>query len=260
MYKRGLFILLYVLFICSCNKEGDSYSPKITITKPYENQFFMAGETVNVLATICDDRKLENVNIKILNNNFVGVSASQTFYPENNCTEINRDISIDNILLPGGTYYVQVSAFDGTNTTNEFRKIRINEVSKKLKFILVLTKKNGALTINKIDSLHHVSQLKTITTDYCGSAVSCDAQQLYIAGRHTGDVSVYGISDWQLLWNVPVIVNPPFPYFKAVDVHNTQLYVSFREGRFAIYNGTGRRFCFPHGRKRRISTGLFTFR
>jgi len=42
-----------------------------------------------------------------------------------------------------------------------------------------------------------------------------------------------------MLWNVPVIVSPPFPYFVAIAIYDSRLYVSFREGRFAIYNETG---------------------
>ncbi|HNW90761.1 MAG TPA: Ig-like domain-containing protein [Bacteroidales bacterium] len=239
MCKRCLPLLLIVLFVFSCKKESDTYSPQITITSPYENQVLMAGETVNVIANVCDDRKLEYVSVKILNDDFTAVTASQTRYPENNCTDINLDIQIDNILLPAGTYYILVSASDGANTTNEFRQICISQVNKKLKFILVLTQNNGTVTINKIDSLNNISQVKTVTTDYRGSAVSSDAQQFYMAGRYTGDVSVYNINDWQLQWDVPVIPNPPFPYFMTISVYNTRLYVSYREGRFEIYNETG---------------------
>jgi len=239
MYRRLLLLLLPMAFFYSCNKEGDTFSPQVTISSPFENQLFAVDDIVNVIANVCDDRKLDYVNVKLLNDDFTPVSASQTVYPENNCTDINLEIHIDDILLPTGTYYVLVSASDGVNVTNEFRKISIKGLDKKLKFVLVLTRNDGTVTINKIDSLNTVTQVKTIITDYCGAAVCSDAQQFYIAGRYTGDVSVFSIYDWQLQWNVPVIVDPPFPYFEAIDVYNGRLYVSYREGMFHIYNETG---------------------
>lgn len=239
MYRRLLLLLLPVVFIYACDKEGDTYSPQVSISKPYENQLFAIDEKINVVANVCDDRKLEYVSVKLLNEDMTPVSASQTVYPENNCTDINLEISIDNTLLPTGIYYVLISASDGVNVANEFRKISIKGFDKKLKFILVLTRNDGTVTVNKIDSLNNVTQVKTITTDYCGAAVSSDAQQFYLAGRYTGDVSVFSIKDWQLQWNVPVIANPPFPYFEEIDVYNSCLYVSYREGMFHIYNESG---------------------
>ncbi len=239
MNKGWLFFLLAVLFFCSCNKNNDKSAPQINITTPHENQIFQVGDTVQLIAGICDDRQLDYVSIRIVNTDYVPVTPAQTFYPENNCTDINHGIPIGNMMLESGTYYVLVTAFDGTNTTNEFRKISINAVDKRLKYILVLTIDGGQVTVHKIDSLNTISQVNTIHTDYCGSAVSNDVRQFYIGGRYFGDVSVFSLDNWQQQWQVPVIVNPPFPYFEALEVHNTNLYVSFREGRFAIYNQSG---------------------
>jgi len=81
--------------------------------------------------------------------------------------------------------------------------------------------------------------VKEITSDYCGSAVSSDAQQFYIAGRYNGDVQVFSTINWQPLWNIPCIVSPPFPYFEAIEVHNKMLYVSYSSGKFEVYNDAG---------------------
>mgnify|MGYP003800093463 CR=1 FL=1 len=239
MYRKLFLLLLPFVFIYACSKEGDTYSPQVSISSPFENQLFAVDDIINVKANVCDDRKLEYVSVKLLNDDMTPVSASQTVYPENNCTDINLDLNFENVLLPTGTYYVLVSASDGVNVANEFRKISIKGLDKKLKFVLVLTKNDGTVTINKIDSLNNVTQVKTVTTDYCGAAVSSDAQQFYLAGRYTGDVSVFSMYDWQPQWNVPIIVNPPFPYFEAIDVYNSYLYVSYREGMFHIYNESG---------------------
>jgi hypothetical protein len=102
-----------------------------------------------------------------------------------------------------------------------------------------VSKNDGQINISKIDSTNTLTQLKTLTTDYCGSAVSSDAQQFYIAGRYTGDVQVYSTIDWQLQWSIPCIVSPPFPYFEAIDVYNKMLYVSYYGGKFEVYNATG---------------------
>ncbi|HNX06675.1 MAG TPA: hypothetical protein PKL96_03765 [Bacteroidales bacterium] len=239
MYKGWLILLAALLFFCSCTKNNDTSAPSINIVSPLENQLFQVGDTVQLIADICDDRQLNYVSIRIVNSDYISATPALTFYPENNCTDINHGIPIGNMMLESGAYYVLVTAFDGTNTTNEFRKIGINAVEKRLSYILVLAKNDDQLNVYKIDSLNTVSQVKTIHTDYCGSAISNNARQFYIAGRYTGDVSVFSINNWQLQWNVPVIENPPFPYFEAIDVYNGSLYVSYREGMFHIYNETG---------------------
>lgn len=239
MYKVWLLLLPAILFFYSCDKNNDTSAPQINIASPLENQLFQVGDTVQLIAGICDDSKLNHVSFRIVNSDFVSATPAITIYPDNNCTEINHGIAISDMMLESGTYYVMVTAFDGTNTTNGYRKIGINAVDKRLSYILVLTKNDDQVTVHKIDSLNAVSEVKTIFSDYCGSAVSNDARQFYIGGRFTSGVSVFSLDNWQPQWQVPVVVNPPFPYFEAIDVHNMQLFVSFREGRFAIYDHAG---------------------
>jgi len=227
-------------FVCqSCKKNSDTNSPQITITKPLENQQFNIYDIITVIANVCDDKKLVSIDVSVTNDSFITMMSTPTIHPENNCYDVNLDIKITDIHLATGIYYVLVRASDGVNETRAFQEIHITTLPKKLKYLIVVSKNAGEITLSKIDSTFTLSPIKTLTTDYCGSAVSSDAQLFYIAGKYTGDVSVFSTISWLLQWSVPAIVSPPFPYFEAISVHNSQLYVSYREGKFEIFDDAG---------------------
>ncbi len=239
MPKKLLILLIPLVFLCSCKKDSDTEFPEISITDPYENQVFSVSDTIGVVASVSDNKNLDYVSVRIVNNEMAAVSAVRTFEPGDKTMNIALDMVVEDQLIPSGDYYIHITASDGENVTNEYKKINIHELEKRLRFVLVLTKNGADIAVNKIDSLGHVTQVKVLTSDYCGSAVSSDLQQFYIAGRYTGDVSVFNVNNWQLQWSVPVIVSTPFPYFEYLDVHNNRLYVSYREGLFKIFNETG---------------------
>jgi hypothetical protein len=239
MKKLYLFLFVWVFVFCSCKKEGDTFAPQITISKPFENEQFSYSDQVNVVGTVCDDRKLTSIDVNITDEAFVNVASSPTIYPVNSCYDLNVNIPINNSSLLSGNYYVVVTASDGINTSRKFVEIKISAVTKKLNYLLVVSKNGNQIRMNKIDSTNTVSVVKEITSDYCGSAVSSDAQQFYIAGHYNGDVQVFSTIDWQSMWNIPCIVSPPFPYFEAIEVHDKMLYVSYSSGKFEVYNAAG---------------------
>jgi len=232
-----MYIVLYML--SSCKKNVDTFAPQITITTPTENQQFSVMDSIHVIANVCDDRKLQTIDITVTNLSFVTVLSSPTIHPVNNCYDINQSLPINDIFLTSGFYYLLINASDGVNVTRKFQKVYISGLPKRLKYVIVVTKNGNTLGIHKIDSTHTVSLINTLTQDYCGSEVSSNAQLFYIAGRYNGDVSAYSTQDWTLQWNIPVIVSPPFPYFEAIDVYDGMLYVSYRQAKFEIYNELG---------------------
>jgi len=238
--RKLLFISVTLLTVCvSCKKSSDTNGPNINITKPIENQLFNMFDEIDINANICDDHKLSSVDVSITDESFTNVMTASTIYPDNNCYDVSLSIPITNIHLPSGYYYVLIRANDGANETKKFQKIHITTLPKKFKYLIVVSRNAGEIHVSKIDSTNIITPLMTLTTDYCGSAVSSDAQQFYIAGHYTGDVSVYSTIDWQLQWSIPCIVSPPFPYFEAIDVYHKMLYVSYRGGKFEVYNENG---------------------
>lgn len=234
-----LVIIIVIYSFLSCKKQVDTLSPVITMTSPSENNQFMVNDQIHVISNICDDHRLEYVDISLTDQNFVTAIHGTTIYPENNCYELNYFLKIDNIFLPSGYYYLLVKASDGITETRKFVKIYISTVPKKLQYLLVITKNNNLIKVNKLDSTFNTSNILTLSSDYCGSAYCSDAGLFYIAGKYSGDINVYGSDDWNLRWSVPAVFNPPFPSFEAICIKNKQLYVSYRHGKFEIYDQYG---------------------
>ena len=239
VYPLNLLLLAVVIVLPSCKKQTDTFGPQISIAAPYENQQYAMYEDIQVVANVCDDRKLSYIDISVTDPQFVTVIQGPTLNPENNCREVNVSLPVDNIYLPSGDYYVLIRASDGVLETKMFRKIYITTLPKKLKYLVVVSKNAGQVHVSKIDSTFTLTPLKTLNMDYSGSTVSSDARQFYIAGRYNGDVQVFSTIDWELQWSIPCIVSPPFPYFEAIDVHNKMLYISYRSGKFEVYNANG---------------------
>lgn len=232
-------IIIIITLLPSCRKTKDNSPPVIRIEAPPENQAYNVYDYINVKAEICDDQKLEYIKVYVSSESYSAVSQAQNIYPETLCYNLNAELYTDDIHLKTGKYYIIISASDGSNVTNIFQSIYIYEVPRRLKSVLVLTANGQQYTLHRIDSMLNSQIVKTINGDYSGSSASSNNQLFYFAGRYSTDVYAFSTINWELQWSIPIIPSTVFPYFEAIEVWNDKLYVSYREGKFEVYNVYG---------------------
>ena len=104
-FRVSLYLLplIYVLFLYGCKKDEDTVAPQIIAIAPSENTHYNTFDTIQVQATITDERELTFVSVDLLNADLIpvitpfGRSLSVKEY------NLNASLIIDNIHLSSGT-------------------------------------------------------------------------------------------------------------------------------------------------------------
>jgi uncharacterized lipoprotein YajG len=64
-----LALSIAVFAACKKSNSADTLKPVVTITSPAANQQFGSGATVNIQATIFDNRELHEIHLYVINKN-----------------------------------------------------------------------------------------------------------------------------------------------------------------------------------------------
>ena len=233
-------LLLLLLSVASCKKNIDEQIPDVTINSPYENQQFSVFDTIQINAKAEDETTLEKIEVILTDANRIPIQNIISLFPQQKKVTISVPFILEDVSMSTGTYYIWIKASDGTNTSNTFRTIIINGVPRELKDIYIFTYGNSA-TIHVIKKTlsGNPQQQFDINGDFSGSAISSKNQLLYSAGKIYGNLHAYNVLDNSESWNVPIVSNPPFPYFTNISCYNDILYCSFYDGMIRGYNKNG---------------------
>jgi hypothetical protein len=235
-----IYLCLFSIFMPGCHKEKDTSSPLISIVKPVFGSVYSINDTVWISAVISDDSKLESVKVSMLDPDQKPVLASQIFYPGTSVFNLYTGLPIDDIHLSGGTYSLQVKAFDGTNFTNSYIDILIIEQPTVLKSV-VLVSRSGiyGTDISTVDGGGSIKKVLTVDGDYKASEISSYDQVLYTAGAFSGDLNAVFLPSGHVVWDVPLVSSPPYRYFEDVLYSRPLLYVAYYSGSIYGYNRQG---------------------
>ncbi len=235
-------ILNLVLMSCinSCKKDEDTEPPRISISSPYENAIYNVFDVVSVQASISDNRQLELVNVGLLDAqmNVAYISVPATIASPS--TSINVSYYLDDIHLESGIYYIKVSASDGENSINAYKKIQINAVPKVLKKVFLVTRPSTFQTrVSYIDStFSSIIPYQLFSGDHIGSSASSYFQQIYNCGNYTGSFSSIDLSNNATKFTVPC-VQSVYPYFTGYLGLEKTVYASYYSGILRGYDHNG---------------------
>ena len=237
MIKYLVFcIAIFPCFIfISCEKDEDTSVPTIEIISPETYKNFNIPDTVKIIANIKDDKILKNIEVVIVNSNYLPVSDLIAYTPDTKEFHINTELVIDNNLLISGTYYVKIRAFDGINEKNLYRAIIVNSIPREFLKIIAVTQLNSlSYNVYSVDS--NISFLFNYNGDYNSSAIDCNHQQFYICGRVNSFFNFYNLIDNSIIWALSPDLNPPFPSFEHLYFNNNILFLSGSQSYIKGYN------------------------
>lgn len=238
------FINLTIVFlICSlmlaCRADKDEECPTIHITSPAENHHYSVYDTILVNALIEDETQLTKIEITITDENHTPVQSTIALNPENKKTSISIPFIISNSIPASGKYYLRIKASDGLNIKNKFVSTYISVPEQKLmKVYLFGYIDTMRMSVYALDS-GVFSKSFDIQSDYCATAISSELGLLYTCGKYYGDLNAFNTSDNSVAWKVPVVCNPPFPYFNDIFYYNKYLYCAFYDGYIHGYDLNG---------------------
>ncbi len=226
--RNIVFLLTLLIAAYSCNKENDTSIPVINILSPTENETFSASDTIAVIAKIVDERKITNIQVVLVNEDFTPISKSYFFHPNSNSYDLNMPYPLDDDIMQSGSYYILIKAENESKFKNAYRKIQIQEVPVALKKVLVVSGQGQQqIKISSIDSSQTISLLFDVDCIYAASSVSSLFQQFYLAGKNLIDLRTFSLSDSLVEWEIPKIIPSP--------IHNDNC-LWFDDYIFATYN------------------------
>ncbi|MGM0647535.1 MAG: hypothetical protein ACQESZ_04010 [Bacteroidota bacterium] len=241
----GLFLCL---FLSGCEKEKDQERPVVEILHPASHQSYSIPDTIHIEALVSDNKSIEYIQINIVNE--LQQPVSHTAIIENiNKKEyhLKIDYIVDNPKTESGTYYLQVTASDGITRKNAQQKITLNEADKMLQKYLVITKSNpNQISTYELDTNGQLQFVMSEPTDYLDSQFMSYHQQLIISGSSVYDVKSFEAQQYKQIWHVPVLANPPEPYFTALNTSEKEILLGFYNGDIARINASGKRIQTTH--------------
>jgi len=228
-------VFIIIFFLISCKKDEDTNAPVISIFFPEEFSYYNIFDTVNIKAKIQDDNLVKSVDIVIVNINFQPVTENITYNFKLKEVDIETKISINDLTLYTGIFYVRIRANDGVNERNVYRAININGIPRKLDKIIIITQKQSLQYY--IYSMDTVSQLINFYNgDFVSSAIDCNHSMLYVCGRVNSNLVAYNLNNNNIVWELPPDNNPPFSSFENLYFNNNILYVCRSNNKITGYN------------------------
>ncbi len=243
-FKHKLLWLFVLLAVIGCKKDKDNTPPSITVNTPVTNASFDVYDIVEVTATITDDQNLDYVAIELVDQNLIPVVAPKTFRPSGTTYNLVNGLTLDDIHTATGSYFLQVTANDGTNETKKFIEVVVVGVPLEVKEVLVVSAPtSNSVAWYRLDGNNNLEALMTVTSDYGGTAVSSYDQQLYTMGSFTGDLNVHKLSSGftSFLWSIPTTGTVDFPHFNRIHQNEGEVmtYVSATSGEIKGYDRHG---------------------
>lgn len=233
-------VVIGMMVFASCAKK-DETPPVIIISNPGENAVFDIYDTVHVQFSVSDETELVSASIKIVNTDFIPVTASISVTVSGNQQSGSGSIVIDDKQLPSADYFVLVSASDGTNDQLEYVAIRINEIPKARRAIYFADANgSGMSNIMLVDSLFQAMQLFVFPgQDVLKVTVNSDRDQLSLIGHFSTGIKTYSLQNHSLLWQDETFSLAQTPRYNDLFIYGNSVYTSLYDRELRAYNSSG---------------------
>lgn len=238
-----LFPICYItmlIFLFSCRKEDPVY-PEISITYPTENSTFMTGDTIKVRVSANAEKNINYLKLSLLNSSNTNLSAAQYFHPAGtNNTEHEFDFILGTQTLPSGEYNLVAEVSSDGLSSKDYIKIGLQTTPRRSLGYFIFTGQNGNQSkIYYLDSsgteIHFATTPGDMTNGYCHSR----NMQVVCIGHMSGAFNVFSFPEAEIVFSIPVIPDPPFPYYEGLYCSENNYFISLSEGRIKCYNPGG---------------------
>lgn len=237
---------LFIFFLLSCKKDKkDTQPPSVTWISPGSGQHFNMYDTIAVSATVVDNNHLAYINVTLTDLNHTPLQPSYAVPITSAGFTFNIRYVLSQYHLSSGTYLMQITADDGSNTVSSYQSIYITE-SPTLFWGFCTVLKNANQTINFIDtSSANLSGTAftplTLLQAYNGMKYGGYYQQLYVNGK--------GGMPFQAFYVQPQTINQSLAYsanattnqvdYTTLYTDGTKPYVGFLNSDVNTFDNSG---------------------
>lgn len=245
LVHSGLQVTVWVLFAClitACEDDEDLPSPRITISKPTENQLINAVDTVLVEGVVTDAVGVEQLEIQLVDQEFGSASSRQVFPASGTEFNFSLPFLLDEPLLSSGTYYVAVRAKSGQRTGSSFKRVQLSALPRVLEEVIVASRSSFAVSIWTLEpGTADWQQRLTRNMDCRGAALNYRQNILAIAGGEIGNLEFYDTEEYEIFQSVQGLGTPSLPFFLGLryDAAVEEFLVLQRDPRMRIFDRLG---------------------
>lgn len=239
-----LLLTFLLLLLLSCKKDKDPVDPDIRFEQPVENEIFNVLDTIHVAASISCSEPLTGLKVTLVDENLLPVLA---VYPISlnttliNTWTISQDIPIDAISLKSGNYFIWIQANTSYTFKNKYLPVRLIEVKKKLKKILILLRTNvSTISLYEIDTALQLHHLHDFPQDLGYAAADHAEQVLYLAGSRLGILTAFDLDSNKVLWQKQGLSSAELPYYQQLKIEDELLFTSSSDGKIIAYDVSGK--------------------
>ena len=237
-YSWFLIVLLLVVLWQAC-KKVDEIGPAVNISQPSEGTLYSIYDTIRVQFTAYDETKLNSIDLKLVNSDFVPVSSTVNENPESASSNYTSEVVIGDKLLETADYYVLVSASDGRNETREFRKVRISALPKKRRAVY-FSDSNIPAIIWKLDSsFQNLVSWSQPAQDILKLCINSLSDRLTVVGSYSTVIRTYNIDNSAAVWSDEVFPVSQTERYLDLLCHKNEVYVSIYDREIRSYNANG---------------------
>ncbi|MHC1708189.1 MAG: hypothetical protein AB9842_11815 [Bacteroidales bacterium] len=244
--KISLWCLSFILslfILCSCQKDNQAVDPVINYFLPSENQIFNVFDTILVNASVTSEEQLTGLMVGLVSENLVPVLETYPISINSNQIhglDVHQHIPIDAIQLESGNYFIWIQATTARTTKNKYQKIRIIEVEKKIKKILLLHRSNvNTTSLFSLDSLFHPSHLYDFPQDLKGAAIDPLNSMLYLSGGNLAVLTAFNLDSNRVVWQKYGSGTPQLHHYQNIRLEGSMLLVSSSNGDLIGYDALG---------------------
>lgn len=244
-----LFLGLFSLsFLQGCKKNKDQHPPQIAIELPEDNESFSVNDPIPVRAFIRDNKIIESVEVSLystIENRKVGKTMS--FRAGGSAFQLEMNYVISDTLLPSGSYYIRIHAYDGNNIGYAFRNININGLARKRLYTLLVSSTSSSTLVSQL-STTTISPFFTFGYSTAGAAMNSLDNLLYLGDKSGNNVRAFDIVDKSSKWtvNYPAPTSTPVLNWLTLGSDGRNVAVSLQNGYTELLS--------PQG----VSKGIFT--
>lgn len=232
------FIFALVALLYGCKKDEDTLAPVVDIIAPYDNQSFAVYDTLSISAKVSDDVQLQSLYAVLVNEQLIPVETAVNISVSGKDMTVLQPYIIDNIHLVSGTYYIKISASDGTNETNVYRKISLTAAPRQRKGFYLISGNSTNTSVDYLSEGFAITPKLSLSGDYSAAAINSYYQDLYTVGAYTGSINAIDLESHQVKWSVQGTAGSA-PDFTEIYNDGNYTYVSFYNGTIKGYDQNG---------------------
>jgi hypothetical protein len=240
MLRSPIFLFVFALLVASC-KDDDVEPPTVAVSAPQENEQFSVFDTIDVFFQAMDDQVVESVTVKLVDATFAPVSAQLSVVGGDRELNGHAALVITDRQLTTGSYFVLVTASDGTNDRSAYREVRIVELPFERRAVFVTTSSaSGMGSVFRLDSLFsYMSMFVATGQDIGRSYVDSERDRLTICGSANGGMVHYDLALGGVRWSASAPQQSSSATYHDMVGYDGSIFVSLFDREFRGYTSEG---------------------